>query len=104
MRFNEPKALRYLLQNNIVATLRATKYNLGQYIYITIRKQGFTKKIGVGQIIDVYKATEENIKKLYHLSGFNSPEEWLEAFRRIYKKRKIEPKYIYVVKLLKKFI
>jgi len=99
MLFNNSKALSFLLKNKIVATLRNRRYRVGQYVLIKVMRCGVARVIGIGQVVEVHEVTEENLRKFYKISGFSSPEEWLQAYRRISKSK--SPKFIYVIKLLK---
>jgi len=88
------KVLNQILNHGILATMRNYPYKKGWKIKL-YHKGEF---IGYGEILDVVEATLENIEKYHHISGFNSPGEWLKEAKLLHGKK---PKYIVIVKFLK---
>jgi len=79
------------LKHGIVATMRTWKYKPGQIVVIKTDRGAFK-----GKVVDVVPNTAENRQKLYRISGFDSPNEWLMEAIKLHKKI---PRYIVVVQI-----
>jgi len=90
MMFKSKRALDFLLRNGIVATMRNTKYRLGQVVRINREL--------CGVIIEIHDNTRANRGKFVKISGFNTVEEWENEARKLHKGKL--PRRIYIVKLL----
>jgi len=92
MIFRHPKVVEHLIRNRIVATMRNYKYEANRKVLIKTPKGVFR-----GRIVDVVPNTPENRAKLYRISGFNSPDEWLAEALKLHR---CFPKYIVVVQIV----
>jgi len=89
--FRHPKVVGFLLKHGIVATMRTYRYRQGQIVVIKTDRGTFR-----GRIVDVVPNTLENRMKLYKISGFDSPDEWLAEATKLHKRI---PRYIVVVRI-----
>jgi len=87
MSFRCRKALRQLLENGVVATMRMYRYEPQTEVLVNGRYRC--------RVVDVYEASEDNMEKLVGVSGFDSVEEWLQEAIRLHRGRR--PKWILVV-------
>jgi len=101
MIFKSSKALGFLLENGRVATMRDYPYKVNQIVYVKMVK-GIDKKTVAKAIIEkVVLNNTTNRIRYFEISGFSSPEEWLEKAIALHKKI---PRYIVVLKLVKKYV
>jgi len=92
MIFRHPKAVEQLLKNGVVATMRNYRYEVNRRVLIRTPRGVF-----YGRIIGVVPNTAENRQKLYRISGFDSPDEWLAEAAKLHKRI---PRYIVVVQIV----
>jgi len=101
MIFKSSKALNFLLENGKVATMRDYPYRVNQTVYIK-RVEGISRRtVAKARIEKVVLNNTTNRIKYFAMSGFSSPEEWLEEAISLNKKI---PRYIIVLRLIKKYI
>jgi len=92
MRFKSQKALNQLLTHGIVATMRDYESLPQRHVIINGKHLGF--------LCTILPTTEENIRKYYKLSGFSTPEEWINEAKKLHHGKL--PKYIFIIELVKK--
>jgi hypothetical protein len=98
VRFRSLRALRNLFERGITVTIRVRKYRVGDIVPIYYCHGDECHYVGRGIIEGVYELREA--ERLYSISGFSSPEEWLETARRLHSWSLNRAK-IYVVKLIR---
>jgi len=101
MIFKSFKALSFLLENGKVATMRDYPHRVNQTIYVQMPEGISRRTIAKAKIEKVVLNNTMNRIKYFDISGFSSPEEWLEEAIRLNKKI---PRYIIILKLIKKYI
>ena len=93
IRFRLRKPLRQLLSKGVVATIRGCKwYREGRVVEVLDR--GY-RKVCEACITRVEPFSEDGVRKWWVVSGFESPREWLESARRMY--RSLDGKCIVVL-------
>ena len=101
MIFKSSKALSFLLENGKVATMRDYPYRVNQTVYVKMVEGIDRKTVAKAVIEKVVLNNTTNRIKYFDISGFSSPEEWLEEAISIHKKI---PRYIIILRLIKKYI
>jgi len=105
MRVDAEVPFRQLMRSGRLATLRNYPYKRGQRIYV--KHKGKVVGLAVVEFVADYErwlltAPTDKLPEVLAISGFSSFKEWEDEARRLNKDDRV-PKYLVIIRLLKKY-